>query len=385
MRVLSTFFAFLLILLISVIDLSYISSPFQKKRESIQNSTSKTFLYVNNNDFENTVSVFSVASDGRLQLVSGSPFLTGGLGAKTSDISSMAICRKTRSLFVTNNADSTVTGFRMNPDGRLLKFPNSPVSTEGRFPAGVVVNKQGTRLFVANVSSDSISSFTVDSSGNIKPISTSPFFAGNGPLSLALDKTGTVLFASLQFMRSVGTYRIDSNGQVFQTGIFATQGFTEHGLAYDRVSSRMYVADLGSNTVSGFKVDPTTGRLSLLPNGPYFTDGDRPIDVAIDPGGRFVFVSNNNSTSITVFSVNSDGSLRAVSGSPFTTDGQGPSGMVINDAGTLLFVANGGFAGSSDISVFRIDSSGRISAVPGSPFPTGSIGIPSALKLFEFP
>src|SRR5205823_3606984 len=125
-----------------------------------------------------------------------------------------------------------------------------------------------------------------------------------------------------------GSYQINSSGQLRQIGLFPTFGLTEHGLVLDETTSRLYVASVGANSISGFKVDLNSGLLASLPNSPYFTDGDRPIDLAIHPSGKFIFVSNNNNSAITVFSVNSDGSLKAVLGSPFTTDGQGPSGMV---------------------------------------------------------
>jgi 6-phosphogluconolactonase len=348
-----------------------------------QNFNGRAFIYINNNDFENSVSAFSVGEDGRLRQLPGSPFSTGGLGGKTSAIGGLCICRRVRQLYVTNNADDTVSGFRINLDGTLKRIPGSPVFTGGRFPAGVICNRLGTKLFVANLASDSIATFTIDGN-SIQQIDGSPLFrAGNGPLALAINRAGTLLFASQEFDRSVGSYQIDSAGRLRQIGVFPTFGLTEHGMVLYEPASRIYVAAVGGNSVSGFKADMNTGILSGLPNSPYFTDGDRPIDVAIHPAGSFVFASNNNNSAITAFSVNSDGSLRAVPGSPFTTDGQGPAGMVINDLGTLLFVVNGGFAGSRDISVYRIDQSGRISPVLGSPFPLSTIGTPSAIGLFE--
>src|SRR5439155_447602 len=161
--------------------------------------------------------------------------------------------------------------------------------------------------------------------------------------------------------------------------------FTEHGLAINPATSRLYVADLGANSVSGFKADLNSGLLTALPNSPYFTDGDRPMDLAISSDGSRVFVSNNNSSTISVFSANTDGSLSAVAGSPFNTDGLGPAGMVMNQLGTFLFVANGGFGGSKDVSVYRIDTGGGITPVPGSPFSTDSIGIPTAIGIIEIP
>ncbi|MEW6735634.1 MAG: beta-propeller fold lactonase family protein [Acidobacteriota bacterium] len=352
---------------------------------AFQTVVDRSFIYVNNNDFENSVSAFRLLGNARLEPVSGSPFSTGGIGGKTSDIGSLTICRSRALLYITNNADNSVTGFRINPDGKLTRLPGTPISTGGRFPAGVVCNTEGTRLFVANIESDSIAAFTINSNGALQPLANSPFRVSNGPISLAINNAGTVLFAGHQFNRSIGSYSIDTTGALRQTGNFSTLGTVVHGLALHTPSARLYVAELGSNSISGFRVDLNSGMLALLPNVPYFTDGDRPIDITVSPNGNLVFVSNNNTSSITVFSVNSDGSLRAVPGSPFTTDGDGPAGLTMNSAGTLLFVANGGFGGSKDVSVYQVDSSGQLRPVLGSPFSTGSIGIPSAIGIFEFP
>ncbi len=349
----------------------------------VNNFSGRAFIYVNNNDFENSISAFSVAQDGRLQALPASPFATGGIGGKRAGIGGLCISRKGKLLFASNNSDNTLTAFRINTSNGTLSRLGSPITTGGRFAAGVACNRQGTQVFVANIDSDSISAFNLGSNNILQPATGSPFQAGNGPIDLAINPNNSVLFASHQFSHSIGVYSIDLSSRLRLVNDVITPGLINHGLNINLNTSRIYVAELGNNSISGFRADLNTGTLTALPNLPYFTDGDRPLAVTSSPDGKFVYVSNNNNSTISIFSSNSDGSLRAIAGSPFTTDGQGPASMVMNKKGTLLFVANGGLAGTKDISVYSISPSGVVNPISSSPFPTNSIGTPVAIGILE--
>lgn len=373
MRITFTLFAFILGLTVSLTANPIVLSQ--------SNFSGRAFLYVNNNDFENSISGFSIAQDGRLQVLPGSPFLTGGIAGKRTGISGLCISRKAKVLFASNNSDNTLSIFKINSDGTLSRT-SIPVATGGRFAAGVTCNRQATQAFVANIDSDSISAFNVVNN-ILQPAPNSPFQAGNGPIDLILNTDNTILFASHQFSHSIGVYSVDSSSRLRLINDVITPGLANHGLSINVNTSRLYVAELGNNSISGFNANLTTGSLSALPNLPYFTDGDKPIALTSSKTGQFIFASNNNNSTISVFSSNSDGSLRAIAGSPFTTDGQGPASMVMNKKSTLLFVANGGFAGTRDISVYNVSTSGVITPILGSPFPTNSVGIPSAIGILE--
>ncbi|HKT10940.1 MAG TPA: beta-propeller fold lactonase family protein [Terriglobia bacterium] len=93
---------------------------------------------------------------------------------------------------------------------------------------------------------------------------------------------------------------------------------------------------------------------------------------------NFVYTNNDQATanSISAFSVDANGSLSPISGSPFSTGGAGHgSGLysasrIVVD-GNFLYASN---AGSNNVSAFSIGSgSGVLSAVAGSPFPTGAL------------
>lgn len=375
MRITLTLFAFILGLTVYV-TANPILSP------QIANFTGRAFIYVNNNDFENSISAFSVAQDGRLQAVSGSPFLTGGIGGKKTGIGGLCISRKGKLLFASNISDNTLSVFQINFSNGSLTRLGTPINTGGQFASGVACNRQGTQVFVANTNSDSISSFNLINNV-LQPAPGSPIQSSNGPIDLVLNRNNSLLFVSNQFSHSIGVFSVDSSSRLRSVNNIITPGLTNHGLNLNFSTGRLYVAELGNNSISGFRVDLNTGALNALPNLPYFTDGDRPLSISSSPNGQLVYVSNNNNSTISVFSSNNDGSLRAIPGSPFTTDGQGPASMVINKKGTLLFVANGGFAGTKDISVYNINSNGTISPINGSPFSTNSIGTPTAISILE--
>ena len=116
---------------------------------------------------------------------------------------------------------------------------------------------------------------------------------------------------------------------------------------------------------SAFKVDPATGALSVVPGSP-FQAGEAVSDVAVDPAGRYVYVSSiiNGSTGILyVFSVDpTTGSLTPLSGAPFPGAG-GP--IAIDPTGRFLYAG----VYSYDLQVFSIDPvSGVPTPIAGSPF-----------------
>lgn len=119
-----------------------------------------------------------------------------------------------------------------------------------------------------------------------------------------------------------------------------------------------------------------TGSLSLT--GGYFGSNR----IAVSPARNLLFATNQGTVTpvaaggdntISVFSINpATGALTPVAGSPFANQAgakMGSGGMVtVNNAGTLLFVGNDN---TGNISVFSIAASGTLTAVPGSPFANG--------------
>jgi 6-phosphogluconolactonase (cycloisomerase 2 family) len=98
---------------------------------------------------------------------------------------------------------------------------------------------------------------------------------------------------------------------------------------------------------------------------------------------NFVYVESDDASGNAILGYsrdNSDGSLTPLPGSPFPTGGLGityttalgpfdsDQEVIVNASRTLLFAVNGG---SDTIAVFRIHGDGSLTPVDGSPFPSG--------------
>jgi 6-phosphogluconolactonase (cycloisomerase 2 family) len=224
--------------------------------------------------------------------------------------------------------------FFINPNGSLTPSagtPLNPIPTGGS-PQRVTFRTLGLNLFafVANAGSGTVSTFKVNQTdgGVIASPAGSPFPAGTTPSAVVVDPSG-------QFA---------------------------------------LVANSGSDNVSVYTINATTGVLTPVlnpsPSSNFFPAGTAPQTATFHPSGNFVYVANDGSDDVTAYSFNqTSGVLTQVSGSPFTTGGN-PQRVTIDSAGNFAFVSN---KTSDTIAVYSIDqTTGVLTPVVGSPFPTGT-------------
>jgi 6-phosphogluconolactonase len=160
------------------------------------------FLYVAN-ALSNNISVFMIDSGtGKLTAVAGSPFSIN-LSPKNMQISSSGN-------FLYVSAPSQQTGiiavFSVNA-GVLSQvgFTN----TADNDPAGLAVDPGGAYLYAANASANSISIYSIASSGLLTEVPQSPLAdAQQHPVALFVDSTGGFLYVANQGSSNIGTYSI---------------------------------------------------------------------------------------------------------------------------------------------------------------------------------
>lgn len=92
-----------------------------------------------------------------------------------------------------------------------------------------------------------------------------------------------------------------------------------------------------TGTVHVFSVNASTGAITEVPGSP-FNGGLVPNQIVVDPTGRFVYVTNEQSTDITALSINpSTGALTELPGSPFLIGAQ-PVTSAVDPSGRFLYV-----------------------------------------------
>src|SRR6516162_9127448 len=104
-------------------------------------------------------------------------------------------------------------------------------------------------------------------------------------------------------------------GSPFATGGNGAGGgaFGSNRITTAVVKNFLYVGNSGSNSVSGFSIDPVTGVLTSLPGSPFATGGvagaSNGMSLTTTPDDKFLIVANGASMTISVFNVAANGTL----------------------------------------------------------------------------
>lgn len=134
----------------------------------------------------------------------------------------------------------------------------------------------------------------------------------------------------------------------------------------------VYVANYSDSTISGYSVG-SNGALNPLPSSPFSTQYF-PTGLAFDPTTDLLYVANasprpkptESAGKVISYSVDSSGALTAASS---VKVGTGASwGLAIDPAGHSLYVPGGHGSTGAAIAEFRISSDGTFSKILGSPF-----------------
>src|SRR5579864_525496 len=152
--------------------------------------------------------------------------------------------------------------------------------------------------------------------------------------------------------------RIESRWALAVLAIACLAGLNSCATAKNPASSTtasMWVATAGDQMVRSYSINLTSGAVSQVGNA--VVTGVQPQAMAITPDGKTLFIANSGDSSISGYSINSDGTLSAQGATP--SSGQLPVALAIDPSGKFLFVANQGVITdntSGTVSVFAIGS-----------------------------
>jgi len=284
---------------------------------------------------------------------------------------------KRQTAYVTTPLNNAVTAFRVNTNtGDLSQVLGSPYPT-GISPTAARVHPSGKFAYVSNAGEDTISLYTIGSTGALTEV-TPRTVTGDQPSDLLIDPSGQFLFTVNSAGNTVSSFSIDGkSGALTSVGPAAqTAGFTPVRGTMTPSGKFLYVANSNSATVSGFAVDGS-GALTPVPNSPIRV-GNGPNWVAIDPGGKFLYVANLQDGTFSGFNLDSaTGALEAMGGSPFgvsttTTTIIPLTSLVVDASGKYLYIT--ALNSGNNVYGFAIDATSGVptAAVTGSPVPAGS-------------
>ena len=189
-------------------------------------------------------------------------------------------------------------------------------------------------------------------------------FAWNSPANTVMTYTPNVVLTPGVITISLTTAATEA---AYNTPLAAnfSSSFTAVSMAY--------AANQGSNDVSAYTINPTTGALTAITGSP-FVAGTTPLSMAGDPTAKFAYVANYfngaGGNSVSAYAINpTTGALTAVTGSPFAA-GTNPRSVTVDPTGRFAYAAN---QNSNNVSAYTINgTTGALTPITGSPFAAGA-------------
>ena len=249
-----------------------------------------------------------------------------------------AIAQHGNLVYVVNTGGSSnVAGFLLEGDHlRYIKNSLTFLSTNTSGAASISLSPDGQFLAVTERLTNNIDVFRVLADGKLSPIVTSPS-AGPGVFSVSFAPKGVAIVsetgpANVTNGSAVSSYEILPNGTLsaISTSV-PTLGAANCWNAVTPDGRFVYVSNAGSSTISGFAIS-ATGVLSALPGT---VVGENPngagnLDIAVSADGQFLYTLNSSNGTIGIFAVQKDGTLSSVGSATGIGQDTGFNGIAAN-------------------------------------------------------
>ncbi len=252
--------------------------------------------------------------------------------------------------------------------GKLTLLNQQP--SQGAGPCHLAVDPSGRCVLVANYGGGSVACLPIREDGRLGEATSFVQHEGSsvnlrrqqGPHahSINLDAAGRFAFAADLGLDKILIYRFDAEGGTLLPNdppwVQVAPGAGPRHFAFHPTGRYAYVINELSSTVTAFEYDARRGALSplqtisTLPKD--FQGDNTTAEVQVHPSGRFLYGSNRGHDSIAAFAVDADtGKLTYLANEP--TQGKTPRNFGIDPTGACLLAAN---QATDNIVVFRIHS-----------------------------
>ncbi|MDG2049421.1 MAG: hypothetical protein P8M78_04590 [Myxococcota bacterium] len=351
---------------------------------------SSTVFVQTNKALGNTIQVFSRAADGTLDWAG--EYETGGLGGSTAETpgdtlaSQGSLTYQDGFLFAVNAGSNTLTLFQVN--GTELERLQI-VPTGGLFPVSVAV-REGL-VYVLNAGGDGTVQGYRLQHGHLTPINkaglapcpevagrsldlsnTNPPLYSSAPGQVGISPNGRFVIVTTKSNDALYTYRIRQGGRLAPEPVISPSAVSSPvGFTFGRRGS-VLVSEGGGGAVTRYRLHPDG---SLTPTSPSVPNGQI-ATCWIQKVGRYFFVSNAGSSTISTYREGPRGQLLLVYAIAADTDGGGTIDLAAS--GGYLYVQNAlagtvdGYAVEKDGSLTLVTT---ITGLPAFPDSGGMEGI----------
>jgi 6-phosphogluconolactonase (cycloisomerase 2 family) len=331
----------------------------------------QNFVYTNNDQTTaNSISAFSVDTNGALSGIAGSPFATGGAGHGSGLYSANRIVVVDNFLYASNAGSNDVSAFSLDPGTGVLTdvsgspFPTNAFDDTNHSGISLAATPDGQFLYAGSTGfGGQITIFSINSTTGALAMIGTPVSAGGAAYGMKVSPDGKFLVVTLFQTSQIAVFAIQTDGtlQAVVNSPFTLSSGAATSVDINCAGDLLFAGG-DSGNIYAFNI-ASDGQLSTVAGSPFATGISSNQVVALSADDSTLFSSNQGSNTVTAFTVNPDGSLTV----PGTSAGAGsgafyPGGLSVSEDGLFLYAADtavtGGFGG---ISTFTLSGSPPVS------------------------
>src|SRR5262249_9859285 len=257
----------------------------------------------------NAILIFDRLSDG--SLVGAGAVATGGTGtgAGLGNQGGLVLSGNEKWLLAVNAGSNSISVLEVRRQGlRLVE-----VQPSGGVRPVSVTEHRGL-VYVLNAGSDNIVGFTLGRDGRLRPLdgSARPLSSGaTDPAQIAFAPDGDVLVVTEKATNKIVTFEIGRHGLPGDPRVQDSAGQTPFGFAFGK-RDQLFVSEAfggaeNASATSSYDVD-RHGVLTAI-SGSAGTNQTAACWVVVTPNGRFAYVTNTGSGSISGYAIDFDGTI----------------------------------------------------------------------------
>jgi 6-phosphogluconolactonase len=262
------------------------------------------------------VAAFEVSADRKsLRFMNAEPINDGGACHLATD-------RTGRCLFTANYGSGSVAVFPLAADGQvrprsqLVKHTGTGPDKERQeapHPHWVGTDPENRFLLVPDLGTDRIAIYEMDvANGTLKQHGSGTCPGGSGPRHLAFHPNGRFAYVVNEMGISVTLFSWDAKAGTL-TAIETVDmlpneahnpSWTAAEICIHPSGKFLYASTRGHDSVSAFRVDPETGRLTFIADES--VRGAHPRSFTLDPAGKWLLAAGRDSNTIAAFRISAE-------------------------------------------------------------------------------
>jgi 6-phosphogluconolactonase len=349
--------------------------------ETIGGGNTSVFVMTNDN-VKNEILTYQRSFNG--QFVLRERVATGGRGSggQTDPLQSqgaLTISGDHSLLFAVNSASGTVSSFHLlNGLPVFIDQENS----DGAFP--IAVTEHNGTVYVLNAGgSGAVVAFKADTLGRLQEIQNSSTFLtslNSGASSISVSPNGKWLIVVEKATNSIDVFPVHPNGTLgtvvnnksVTPGVFATV-FTPNGQLI--VSENQPHSGTDTSSISSYTINANGSLTAISQSLPTYGNGN--CWNVITPNGKWVYVDNAGTFTVAGFSIASSGALAPIANTILSTLPDGVNNLDIATSGDGKYLFNL-LSGAGAIGVYTINPDGTLNQlgdIEGLPKTAGFNGI----------